>query len=110
MRLSFCSLRSRVMLIVLIAVIPAVGIMTYNSLAQRQDAARRAQDETLNLVRLIAQEQSSLITSARQLLLSLSLFPALRHLTELGELPADSRAHPPMMSSNRSHSLPRGNG
>ncbi|MHB8410110.1 MAG: bifunctional diguanylate cyclase/phosphodiesterase [Acidiferrobacterales bacterium] len=79
MRLSFRSLRSRVMLIVLIAVIPAVGIMTYNSLAQRQDAVRRAQDETLNLVRLIAQEQSSLITSARQLLLSLSLFPELRH-------------------------------
>ncbi len=78
MRQSSCNLRTRVMLLVLLAVIPAIGVMAYNTIVQRQEAARRTQDETLNLVRLVAQEQNNLVSSTRQLLQSLSLLPELR--------------------------------
>jgi diguanylate cyclase (GGDEF)-like protein len=66
------------MLLVLFAVIPAIGVMAFNTIAQRQEAVRRTQDETLNLVRLVAQEQNNLVSSTRQLLQSLSLLPEMR--------------------------------
>jgi len=70
-----------VILLVLIAVIPAIGVMAYSSIAQRQEAARRTQEETLNLVRIVAQEESSLVASTRELLLSLSRLPELHRLS-----------------------------
>ena len=65
-------LRTRLMLLVLVAVIPAFGMIWYTTIKQRQQAAADAERDTMNLVRLVAEDQSELMDSAEQLLISLS--------------------------------------
>ncbi|HSS63951.1 MAG TPA: EAL domain-containing protein [Gammaproteobacteria bacterium] len=92
------SLRTRLLLLVLLAVLPAFAVIVYTAVSQRQDAAFAAQRDALSLVRTAGLKQSQLIGSTKQLLLSLARLPAVRqsgtgsscnHL--LGEV---LRAHP----------------
>lgn len=78
MRRSSVGLRMRLLLLVLAAIIPAFGLIGYTAIAQRQEAARNAEKDAMNLVRLAAREQGQLIASTHQLLMSLAQLPAIR--------------------------------
>ncbi|MHB8535458.1 MAG: EAL domain-containing protein [Sulfuricaulis sp.] len=71
-------LRTRLLLLVLLAVIPAFGLIGYMAIAQRQQAVLDAEENALHLVRMASREQSQLIASTRQLLLHLSHLPAIK--------------------------------
>ncbi|MGA9031673.1 MAG: EAL domain-containing protein [Sulfuricaulis sp.] len=81
MRHSITGLRTRLMLLVGFAVIPAFGLMGYTAISQRQQAAVNAERDAIKLVRLAAQEQSQLIAATHQLLLILSQLPAVNQPT-----------------------------
>src|SRR2546430_13524998 len=74
----FSSLRARLLLLVLLAVIPALGLILYTDLEQRRLAANQAQEDALRFARLAAADQAQLIQGAHQLLAALSQLPAVR--------------------------------
>jgi PAS domain S-box-containing protein len=74
----FSSLRIRLILLVLLALVPVLGLILYTNLVQRQNDALAAQEETLRVVRLSIVEQAQLIEGARQLLLALSQINSVR--------------------------------
>ena len=71
-RFSFSSLRLRLVFLVLLAVIPALGLMLYTNLEQRRLATVQAQEDAQRLARLAATQQQQLIEGARQLLIALA--------------------------------------
>jgi signal transduction histidine kinase len=80
------NLRFRLILLVLLAVIPALAITLAFGLEQRRLAKISAEEEALRLARVVANHQLSLTEGARQLMLALSLTPAIRN-TESPECP-----------------------
>lgn len=73
----FFSLRSRLILLVILAVIPALALIFYTAAEQRRQATTQAESDVIRLARLAAADQERLINDTRQLLLTLS------HLTEI---------------------------
>src|SRR3989338_5731481 len=73
--LSFSSLRVRLILLVLLAVIPALGLILYTAAEQRRSAIVEAQVSALRLARSVSSSQDDLIEGARQLLISLAQMP-----------------------------------
>lgn len=69
------SLRSRLLFLVFLTLLPGLGLTLYHTGKQRQSAANAAQEEALNLVRIIAREQHVLIEGAHQLLSVLARLP-----------------------------------
>ena len=86
-RLSFSSLRVRLLLLVLLAVAPALGMILYTAREQRRLATLQVQHNMLQLSRLAASHQDDLIEGARQLLVTLARLPQVR-----GATPAACRA------------------
>ena len=76
----FASLRARLMLLVLLAVIPALGLILYTGAEQRRLAAENTRADALSLARLLAADHSRIIEETRQLLLTLT------HLSEVREV------------------------
>lgn len=74
----FASLRSRLLLLIVLAVLPALGLIFYVNVEQRHLAVIQAQDNALRLVRLAAAEHTQLVQSAHQLLAALALLPVVR--------------------------------
>ncbi len=74
-RLSLASLRVRLLLLVLFALLPVFGLVLYGDIEQRQLATLNAQDSALRLARLAAISQSKSIEAAHQLLLVLAKLP-----------------------------------
>jgi PAS domain S-box-containing protein len=72
------SLRFRLILLVLLAVLPALGLALYTGLEGRRQAAVQAQENTLRLARLMAKDQERLVEGADQLLNALARLPAIR--------------------------------
>src|SRR5687768_14121659 len=68
----FFSLRVRLILLVLLALIPALAIMLYTAAGTRQREAKQIEDEALTLVRLLSANQESTIEGARQLLIAVT--------------------------------------
>ena len=77
-RFSFSSLRVRLLLLVLLAVIPALGLILYTASEQRRSAAAEAKDSALQLARSFSNSQDDLIEGARQLLTALAQIPPVR--------------------------------
>jgi signal transduction histidine kinase len=77
-KLTFSDLRIRLVLLVLLAVIPALGVIFYAADEQRRATAVEAQQGALRLARLVSANQEVLIAGARQLLTALADAPALR--------------------------------
>jgi len=77
---SAIGLRLRLLLLVLFAVIPAIALIGSSAYHERQQAAQSAERDTTQLVRLAGREQTRLIDSTRQLLISLAQLPEIRHL------------------------------
>ncbi|MEW5958880.1 MAG: PAS domain S-box protein, partial [Chloroflexota bacterium] len=74
----FSSLRLRLLLLVLLAVLPALGLMLYTNLEQRRLAAAHAQEDALRLTRLMVVEHERLIENVHQLLITLVQLPVIR--------------------------------
>ena len=77
-RLSLASLRTRLLLLVLLAAIPALGLTLYTNLEERQLRKALVQEHAMRLSRLVSADYERLIEDARQLLVSLARFPAVR--------------------------------
>ncbi len=78
MKRFFSSIRVRLLLLVLFAILPALALTLYTGLEQRRMAATQTQQEALILARSAADDQSHLIEAARQLLLILAHLPQVR--------------------------------
>jgi PAS domain S-box-containing protein len=75
---SFSSLRGRLLLLVLLAVVPALGLILYTASEQRRLAARAVQEQALRLAWTAATDHGQLTEGARQLLIALAQLPAVR--------------------------------
>lgn len=76
-RFMISGLRARLILLVLLAVIPALLLIFYTASEQRRLATLDAQSDVVWLTRLVAADQERLINDTRQLLLTLT------HLSEV---------------------------
>jgi signal transduction histidine kinase len=77
-RLSLASLRTRLLLLVLLAVIPALGLTLYTNLEERQLRKAQVQEQAMRLARLVSADHERLIEDARRLLVNLARLPAVR--------------------------------
>jgi signal transduction histidine kinase len=71
-RFSPTSLRFRLLLLVLFAVLPAFGLALFVDLEERKLAAASAQEEALRLAHAVATDQEHLVEGVRQLLITLA--------------------------------------
>src|SRR4030042_4629933 len=71
-RISFASLRVRLIFLVLIAAIPALGITLYSGLEYRNHTRNHALDDALRLAQEISKDHDHLIQNARRILFTLS--------------------------------------
>jgi signal transduction histidine kinase len=78
--LSLASLRTRLLLLVFLAVIPALGLTLYTNLEERQLRKALVQEHAMRLSRLVSADYERLIEDARQLLVTLARLPAVRDL------------------------------
>ena len=76
--LFFSGLRARLLLLVLLAVIPALGLTLYTNLEERQLRKVQVQEHALRLSRIVSADHERLIEDARKLLAALSRFPGVR--------------------------------
>ncbi len=75
-RFVFSSLRTRLLLLVLLAATPALGLTLYTAAEQRRLSALEIHQRALQLVRLAASDQKEMVSQARQLLHVLVRLPA----------------------------------
>ena len=76
----FFSLRFRLILLVLFAVIPALGLTLYSGLEQRRHARFHALDDALEMAKNASSTQGQMIEATRQLLCTLAQLPQVRNL------------------------------
>jgi signal transduction histidine kinase len=74
------SLRVRLLLLVLAAALPGLGLIVYEGLEQRELAATAVEQHALHLAREVSREHERYIEGARQLLITLARFPEVRKL------------------------------
>jgi predicted ester cyclase len=74
----FSNLRVRFLALVLVAVLPALGLLFVNASEQRSAAVRDTQENARRLARLAAADQSRLIENTRQMLVVLGRLPEVR--------------------------------
>ena len=77
-RFPTASLRTRLLLLILLGLIPTVALMVSLHLEQRRQATSEVQANTLRLARVAAGNQARLLEGAHQLLLTLSQLPPVR--------------------------------
>ena len=75
----FASLRSRLLFLIALAVLPALGLIFYVNVEQRRLAAIQVQDNALGLARLAADEHAQLVQGTHQLLAALAYLPVVRN-------------------------------
>jgi signal transduction histidine kinase len=78
--LSLASLRTRLLLLVFLAAIPALGLTLYTNLEERQLRKALVQEHAMRLSRLVSGGYERLIEGSQQLLVSLARLPAVRDL------------------------------
>jgi len=70
-RFSFSSLRFRLLIIVLLAIVPAFGLILYDASEQRKLAINMAYEEAMRLARLVDNLHENIIKDAKYSLLQL---------------------------------------
>ena len=80
MKPRLASLRSRLLLLVLVAVLPAFALTLYTDLEHRRAATAVVHEEALRIARIAASEQNDLFQGARQLIFTLAQLPAVTAL------------------------------
>jgi signal transduction histidine kinase len=78
--LSPATLRTRLLLLVVLAIIPVLGLTLYTNLEERQLRKALVQEHAMRLSRLVSADYERLIEDARRLLVTLSRLPAVRDL------------------------------
>ena len=78
-RTSSRSLRIKLIQLVLLALLPALGLIIYSAQEQRQDAAAFAENEALRLARILSASHQRLIDSTGHLLVALARIPEIRN-------------------------------
>lgn len=78
-RLNFSSLRVRLLLLVILASIPALILTVNNAVSERSAAMAQIKSETLQLTYLFAYSQEQWIEGARQFLTTFAHLPAVRN-------------------------------
>jgi predicted ester cyclase len=78
MTFPFSNLRVRFLVLVLVAVLPALGLLILNASEQRSVAVRDTQKTMLGLANLAAADQSRLFQTTRQMLVVLGRLPEVR--------------------------------
>src|SRR5262245_50920202 len=73
------SLRARLFQLVVVALLPAFGLIVYHSGEQRKKALVDAENEALRLARVVAANEQRLIDSSGHLLIALAQLPAVRN-------------------------------
>jgi PAS domain S-box-containing protein len=76
----FCSLRNSLITLVLLAVLPALGVILHSSLENRERAIRDSEAEALRVVQFLAREQQLITLRAEQLLTLLAQMPQVRNM------------------------------
>jgi PAS domain S-box-containing protein len=71
-------LRVRLVLVVLLAIVPSLGLIYYNARSQRAEAITSARQDVERLARLMAAYNSRVIEGARQLFVTLAQVPDIR--------------------------------
>src|SRR5689334_20795131 len=71
-------LRVRLILLVLLAILPALAISIYDGFEQRSRAAAAANTEALQLVSVAASQNDQMVTQTERVLQGLSAVPAVR--------------------------------
>lgn len=74
----FTPLRLRLLLVVFIAVLPALGLILYEAATDRASAARDAQAQALRAARVAAQDYARVVSDAERLLMVLARVPDIR--------------------------------
>jgi PAS domain S-box-containing protein len=97
-RYFFSSLRSRLLLLVLLSVVPALGLILYTALEQWRLATAQVPEHALRLTQIISSNQERLIEGARQLLVTVARLPEVQG----GESSACSRLFADLL---KQHSL-----
>src|SRR6266576_3250996 len=72
------SLRLRLWLLVLLAFMPALGLMFYTAAEQRQHAVKEVKDQALHMVQIASSDQERRIDGTRYLLMALAHVPEVR--------------------------------
>ncbi|MBF0549372.1 MAG: GAF domain-containing protein [Deltaproteobacteria bacterium] len=72
----FWTLRFRLIILILLAIVPALGFMVYTAAEQRRQALSIIREDTQRLARLAAANQDHFIEGARQLLVAIGHMPA----------------------------------
>ncbi|MGE5816630.1 MAG: histidine kinase, partial [Deltaproteobacteria bacterium] len=79
LRFSFASIRVRLILLILLATVPALGLILYNAMEEQRLAAIAAQKEALRLAHLVAEDHRELIEETRGLLIAMAQHPSVRN-------------------------------
>ncbi|MCL4475780.1 MAG: hypothetical protein M1508_06095 [Nitrospirae bacterium] len=74
-RFSLYSLRTRLIIVLLLVAIPALGLTLYTASEERGRDIAEVQDNAMRLANIIAVQEDQLVSTTRQLLISLSHFP-----------------------------------
>jgi signal transduction histidine kinase len=72
------SLRLRLWLLVLLAFMPALGLMFYTAAEQRQHAVKEVKDQALRMAQIVSSDQERRIDGTRYLLVALAHVPDVR--------------------------------
>ena len=95
---SSARLRTRLILIALTAVLPALAVIVYNQARDRAEVRARALENSLRVARAAASQQASVFSGAHRLLTTLAHVPGLRAATDTSAceafLPDVLRDHP----------------
>ena len=79
-RLSFSSLRARLSVVVLVALLPVLGLTVYTGWRQWQQDGFEAEDRVVGLARQFAFAQRELVEGTRHFLFAMTQLPAVREL------------------------------
>ena len=71
---SFSNLRIRLVILILLAVVPAMAVMLYTASEQRAQDAAAIQENVQRLAKIEAREESQLLEGSRQILVALAEF------------------------------------
>src|SRR3989441_3201975 len=74
------SLRSRLLVLVLVAVLPGFALTLYTHMEHQRAAVAVAEEEALRIARIAAYEQNDVVKGARQLAFTLAQLPGVRAL------------------------------
>ena len=75
---SICSLRSRLILLILTAMVPAFGLILESGAKYRELAATQIKQNALVAARAIASEQDRVLENAHEFLVTISRVPQIR--------------------------------